>query len=221
MSVFTKVERMPEEFRAITPNSSLDGTFSHNTEQTDIECIQTIIYQLLLDGKINFGSGYTNLKQNILGMNNCYAKCAVTLIDAYKLDYVELELFCKRRYNDSSLIRRTNNQDTNTISQIERILDRLGITFDLVPKPLISEKDQETLLNTVKLKCDELISNNIDIEKYTVLRDKIERRQKQKIYAEEIQSRINDNLRKMSRRLPGGGKKKTRKRRKTKSKKKN
>lgn len=215
MSSFAKLETIPEELRVITPNSSLDGKSKHNMEQTDIECIQTIIYQLLLDGKINFGSGYTNLEQNISGMNNCYAKCAVILIDAYKLNYVELERFCKQKYSDSSLNRRTNNQDTNTISQIHRILDRLGFTFDLVPKPLISEKEQEALLNTVKLKCNELISDNIDIEKYTALRDKIQRRQDQQKELKELNRQINANLSRMSRR---GGK---RKRRKSKTKKKN
>jgi hypothetical protein len=208
MASFAKLETIPEEFRVITPNSSLKGKSNHNMEQTDIECIQTIIYQLLLDGKISFGGVYTNLEENISTMNNCYAKCAVTLIDAYNLNYAELERFCKKRYSDSSLVRRSNNEDTNTISQIQRILDRLGFTFDLHAKPIISQKTQEALLNTVKLKCNELISDNIDIEKYTVLRDKIQRRQDQQKELKELNRQINANLSRMSRR---GGKRKRRK----------
>jgi len=80
--------------------------------------------------------------------------------------------------------------------------------------------EQEKMLNIVKLKCDELVKNDVvGKEKYAVLRDKIQRRQDQQNESEAIQSKIRDNFGKMTRSLrPGGGKKKTRKRRKTKKK---
>ena len=227
MAAFEKLGTPPKEFRrAITPTSSFESNVDNDVSlvnyTNDNDCIQQVVYDLLLDGNVQFKNN-SPLKDVITGEienNNCYAKCAITLIESYRLDYTQLDQFCKVRYSETSLDRRTNNGYYNTVSQIERILDRLGFTFDLVSKPTISLMEQEKMLNTVKLKCDELVKNGVvDKEKYAALRDKIQRRQDQQKEAGKIQQQFQQISAQMSRSLrPGGGKKKTRKRRKTRKK---
>jgi hypothetical protein len=229
MAAFKKLGTIPEEFRrAITPTSSFESNVDNDVSlvnyTNDNDCIQQVVYDLLLDGNVQFknNSPLEGVIKDAIENNNCYAKCAITLIESYRLDYTQLDQFCKVRYSETSLDRRTNNSYYNTVSQIERILDRLGFTFDLVSKPTISLMEQEKMLNTVKLKCDELVKNGVvDKEKYAILRDKIQRRQDQQKAADEIQQKFQQNSARMSRSLRpghGGGKKKTRKRRKTRKK---
>lgn len=207
-----------------TSTDSSERSLSYNP-QLEENCILTIIYGLFLDGNIIFKNDASELKTIIeqqAESNNCYAKCAVTLIEAYNIDYNVLDKFCKSKYYQGSLNRRMSNQESMAINQIERLLDRLGFTLDLKAKPILSMKEQDKMLDTVKIKCNELISiyeqseDNEHKQIYITLRDKIQFLQDQQKKADKTQQQIQQNFARMSRR---GGKKKMGKRRKTKKKK--
>jgi hypothetical protein len=115
-----------------------------------------------------------------------------------------------------------SNQESMAINQIERLLDRLGFTLDLKAKPILSMKEQDKMLDTVKIKCNELISiyeqseDNEHKQIYITLRDKIQFHQDQQKKADKTQQQIQQNFARMSRR---GGKKKMGKHRKSKRRK--
>jgi len=213
-----------------TYRDSPETSLSYNqpqVEENDQTCVLTIIYELLLNGGVNVSARLRDLEGLIkteAESNNCYAMCAITLVEAYNINYDVLNDFCRSRYGQRSLNRRMSNQEYIAINQIERVLDRLGFTLDLKPKTkeLLTVKEQDSLLNMVKTKCNELISiyeKNEDNENkniYIELRDKIQRRQDLQKNVDQIQQKIQQNFARMSRR---GGKKKIGKHRKTKKRK--
>jgi len=220
---------MKNEYVPVSPSptfrESPESSLSYNqqqVEESDQNCILTIIYELLLNGNVNLSGSrdfQSVIKTEAQSNNNCYATCAITLVEAYNIDYDVLHDFCRSRFEQRSINRRMSSQKSSAINQIERLLDILGFTIDLVPIKIRSVKEQEQMLNNVKTNCDTLIRiyeqnhDNEHKQKYTALRDKIQRRQDQQKDTDQIQKKIQENFIQMSRK---GGKKKMGKHRKTK-----
>jgi len=62
MAAFEKLETIPEEFRrAVTPTSSFESNVDNDVSlvnyTNDNDCIQQVVYDLLLDGNVSFKNG--------------------------------------------------------------------------------------------------------------------------------------------------------------------
>jgi len=153
--------------------------------------IQLIICRLLYDGEENsilVGPRLANYINYNAG-KNLYLGYAKKLIDQYHINYNELGIICQKYRDTRGRHRRESAEAAQNRQQIERILHKLGLNFDLKLeiREVIVEEKKQYLLNILYKSCEKLIryyqefdSQNSDITKYTELLGKILKQMKPK-----------------------------------------